>query len=130
MKIDHKDFIWLGAIALIIIGAYAVNMHANAQAAANDTPQLGTSPNYVEAQPAINLTMPSYSAPVFATVSAPSLNFQVQSFGQDFANINYQMPTIPSFTPATSTSSGSPLTMPESPPSFIQQLADPLGIFS
>jgi hypothetical protein len=133
MKISHKDFIWLGGIALLCIAAYAWHQNAVAQGAANATPQLGTSPNYVQGAPTITLDSGgSTAAPVFAPVSSPDFNYQVQSIDPSQAMaLDYTMPTMPSMPNVAQPLKGvnTTLTVPEVP-SLLQQFADPLGIFS
>lgn len=133
MKISHHDFLWLGAITVVIIAAYAINKNATAQAAANATPQLTTSPNYVEAAPAVTVDTGTAgsTSPVFTTVSTPNFNFQVTPVSSSITNLDYQMPTIPTMTNVNNPLAGvnTQITVP-STQTPMQELLDPFGIFS
>lgn len=127
---NEKDALWLGGLALIGLAAYALYTHAQVQSTINSMPALTTAPNVIAGSP-ISISGAAVTMPVYAPVSAPDLGYQVSPMPADFATLAYQLPTIPdSYKPPPLTMPNSPPISAPSPPNALQQLLDPLGIFS
>jgi hypothetical protein len=127
MKFSEKDALWLGGIVLVALTAYALYTHASDQEAINSTPALTTAPNTIVSSPVVtqasNVTMP-----VYAPVSTPDLGYQVSPMPADFANLSYQLPTMPDITVPQYDVPNLGISAP-SPSSPLDTILDPLHLF-